>query len=74
MLVHFYEEHEDNPLNIVNAESMTSEEFVQGLLSGKHDAAIATKRDVEKHNKHPKEERTKQFLSRFISFDSMYYI
>lgn len=50
ILENFNEEHEDNPLTIVNAESMTSEEFVQGLLSGKHDAAIATKRDVEKHN------------------------
>lgn len=47
----YNEEHPDNKINIENAESLTSEEFVQGLLSGKWDAAIATRRDVEKHNK-----------------------
>lgn len=47
----YNDQHKDNPISIVNAESMTSEEFVQGLLSGKWDAAIATKRDVENHNR-----------------------
>ena len=46
----FNENHPDNKITIQNAESLTSEEFVQGLISGKWDAAIATKRDVQKHN------------------------
>lgn len=46
----FNESHPDNKITIQNAESLTSEEFVQGLISGKWDAAIATKRDVQKHN------------------------
>lgn len=50
IIENYNEQHKDNPIKVENAESMTSEEFVQGLLSGKWDAAIATKRDVEKHN------------------------
>ncbi len=50
IIEHYNEEHPDNKIAIENAESLTSEEFVQGLLSGKWDAAIATKRDVAKHN------------------------
>lgn len=46
----YNKEHSDNPITLVNADSATSEEFVQGLLSGNWDAATATKRDVEKHN------------------------
>lgn len=46
----YNEEHKDNPIKVINAETMTSEEFVQGLLNGAWDAAVATKRDVEKHN------------------------
>lgn len=51
ILENYNEEHKDNPFKIVNAESTTSEEYVQGLLSGAWDASVATKRDVEKHNK-----------------------
>lgn len=51
ILENYNKEHADNPITIVNSEAITSEEFVQGLLSGKWDAAVATKRDVEKHNK-----------------------
>ena len=50
IIEHYNEEHPDNKIAIENAESLTSEEFVQGLLSGKWDSAIATKRDVAKHN------------------------
>lgn len=46
----YNDEHKDNPIKIQNSESTTSEEFVQSLLNGKWDAAIATKRDVEKYN------------------------
>ena len=46
----YNESNPDKKINIENAESATSEEFIQGLLSGKWDAAIATKRDVAKHN------------------------
>lgn len=51
IIENYNEEHKDNPIKIVNAESATSEEFIQGLLGGAWDAAVATKRDVEKHNK-----------------------
>ncbi len=47
----YNEKNPDKKITIENAESLTSEEFIQGLLSGKWDAAIATRRDVEKHNK-----------------------
>lgn len=50
IIENYNEEHKDNPIKIVNAESATSEEFIQGLLSGAWDAAVATKRDVEKNN------------------------
>lgn len=50
ILENYNQLHKDNPIKIVNAESATSEEFIQGLLSGAWDAAVATKRDVEKHN------------------------
>ena len=50
IIENYNEEHKDNPIKIANAESATSEEFIQGLLSGAWDAAVATKRDVEKHN------------------------
>lgn len=44
-------EHPDNPITIANAEGITGEEFVQSLVSGKWDASVLTKRDVEKRNK-----------------------
>ncbi len=47
----YNEKNPDKKITIENAESLTSEEFVQGLLSGKWDAAIATRRDVDKYNK-----------------------
>jgi L-cystine transport system substrate-binding protein len=47
----YNEKHKDNPVKIQNADSVTSEEYVQSLLSGKWDAGIITKRDVDKDNK-----------------------
>jgi L-cystine transport system substrate-binding protein len=46
----YNDEHKDNPVKIENADSVTSEEYVQSLLSGKWDAGIITKRDVDKDN------------------------
>lgn len=50
ILEQYNEEHPDGQIKIVNAESMTSEELVEGLLNGAWDAAVMTRRDVEKHN------------------------
>lgn len=69
----YNEEHEDHPLKIVNAESATSEEFIQGLLSGAWDAAVATKRDVEKHNKAYGSEAVKT-VGEPIQSSSTYYL
>lgn len=51
ILENYNEEHKDNPIKIVNSESITSEEMVQGLTSGAWDATVRTKRDVEKYNR-----------------------
>lgn len=50
IIENYNEEHKDNPIKLYNADSMTSEEYVQGILSGAWDAAISTNRDVQKHN------------------------
>lgn len=51
ILENYNEEHKDNPLKIANAEGITSEEEIQGLLNGIWDALVLTKRDVQKLNK-----------------------
>lgn len=73
ILENYNKEHADNPINIVNAESATSEEFIQSLLSGKWDAAVATKRDVEKHNTAYGEDVIK-VVGEPIQSSSTYYI
>lgn len=69
----YNQEHPDNPIEVFNAETMTSEEFVQGLLSGKWAAAIATKRDVEKHNKAYGSEAIK-IVGNPVQSSSTYYL
>lgn len=50
ILEYYNSEYAETPINIVNAETVTQEEFAQSLVSGKWDAVIMTKRDVEKAN------------------------
>ncbi len=69
----YNDQHKENPINIVNLESTTSEEFIQGLLSGKWDAAITTKRDVVKHNNAYGEEVLKT-VGEPVQSSSTYYL
>lgn len=46
----YNEGHKDNPIDIRNGDSITDEELIAGLLNGKMDATIMTKRDMERKN------------------------
>lgn len=73
ILEYYNEEHKDNPIKIYNAEAATSEELVQGLLSGAWDATITTKRDVEKLNKAYGSEALK-IVGKPVQSSSTYYL
>lgn len=73
ILENYNEEHKENPIKIVNAEGQTSEETIQGLLSGAWDATVTTKRDVEKWNRIYGGDALK-FVGEPVQSSSTYYL